>query len=242
MNTALNYTLTLAFAVFAFTLSGCDNDPLNTGGPDDINPIVDPEIGDPEKDPTPAEGEGEGEGEPEPEPGDGFAESTGAKVVWKRAAVLNRDLSRALEIPRDELCIELDGRDCFADVHLAPLGGHDPIDLAQYEGLGQPSRLTPIALERVALAACQKRFDLDVNLSGAGQPPVVFTFPLTFEAVTLEDTASLADTLYPRLFARRATDDERATLDSLVDDGISKRDAALMSCFALVSSSETLFF
>lgn len=206
---------------------------------------------------TPVAGEGEGEGEASAGEGEGeggdegegevlppppFAISTKNRVAWKRHRAFESDLLAGLALEKQELCNELGLYSCIDFVHTVPLGGNEPFAKSQYEPLPSPTVTTPIAVDRVALSGCTARVDKD-----AAGPAVVFVgLDLAAGSVDEEDAAAAVDALGPRLLSRRLTPDEVAAFADLRvdDDGadVSARDFAIVSCFAVATLSENLFY
>jgi outer membrane murein-binding lipoprotein Lpp len=167
-------------------------------------------------------------------------------VQWKRAAAVERDLMRALELSSEQLCREVGVAPCVSQVHLVALGGHDPYGLGLYESLAAPLATTPIALDRVVLSGCAARADLDRD---AGNAAVVFTgFDLAAVTPAGDDprVAAMVTELYHRLLAREPLVAEIETLGELtIDDAgepIGGRDFAVLACYAIATTTEFLFF
>jgi hypothetical protein len=185
--------------------------------------------------------EGEAEGEaPAIEP------SSDPDLQWKRAAAVEHDLTRALELTTDQLCLEVGIAPCVSQVHLVALGGHDPFGLGLYQSLAAPLATTPLALDRVALSGCAARADLDRE---AGNAAVVFKgLDLGAPAPAADDPklAAMVTELYHRLLARDPLATEIETLGQLtVDDAgepIAGRDFAVLACYAVATTTEFLFF
>lgn len=171
-----------------------------------------------------------------------FAISTRNRLAWKRPRALESDLAAALTLQPSELCSELGLYSCIDFVHLVPLGGNEPFSKSQYEPLPSPTVTTPIALDRVALSACTVRVDKDIALA-----PVVFG-GLDFGADDVDDDAAavVLDVLGKRLLGRLLTPGEIEEFTALTvdDDGaaVSPRDFAILSCFAVATLSETIFY
>jgi hypothetical protein len=186
--------------------------------------------------------------------GGGGSEDTGAEELqraqrgelqWKRNAALQRDLMRALELPEDGVCNELGRGSCTREIHHISLGGADPLSIGLYEPLPDTLVSTPIVLDRVVMSACANRATLD-----RGGQPVVFT-DLDLGAAAApaaEDDAFTATVtaLYRRLLSRDPEPHELTTLGGLTVDGdgkpVSAHDFAVLTCFAIGTSSEFLFF
>lgn len=176
----------------------------------------------------------------------GLEPSSDPDVQWKRAAAVERDLMRALELTSDQLCLEVGVAPCVSQVHLVALGGHDPYGLGLYESLAAPLATTPIALDRVVLSGCAARADLDRE---AGDAAAVFTaFDLGAAAPGGDDpqVAAMITELYHRLLARDPLATEIEALGELTLDEagapIGGRDFAVLACYAVATTTEFLFF
>jgi hypothetical protein len=184
--------------------------------------------------------------EPEPVPTE-IAPSNRNDLQWKRHHAVQQDLMQALALDATQVCTELGERSCTEEVHLVPLGGHDPFGLGLYESLDEPLVTTPLALDRVVLSACGTRVDLD---EAAGQGSAV-----VFTALDLAAPAPAGDTdgfrltvrdLYRRLLARDPAEAELEALRELtVDDAgtpVLGAEFAKMACFAIGTTTEFLLF
>lgn len=168
-----------------------------------------------------------------------YAVSQGRSVLWKRYAALERDLMRALDLGRDELCRELGERSCIRDVHLIALGGNDPFG----SGIHRPSpdtlATTPIVIDRVLLSACSAaaaKGTVFAELDLAGPAPAA-------GAPVVDATTR---TLFRRLLARDPEPSELAVVASLLDPAAedapqSAREFAVLACLVVGSSLEFLF-
>lgn len=169
--------------------------------------------------------------------------STRNHLIWKRHHAVEQDFARALELPAEDLCTELGAFNCIRDVHLAALGGNDPFGQGLYEPLESPLVTTPLALDRIALAACGARVERD-RLSA-----VVFTqLDLAGEAPQADSEAFMATitTLYQRFLGRdpEPTEAEHIT-ELLVDDAgapVSASAFAHLACFTVATTTEFLYF
>ncbi|MBI2372408.1 MAG: hypothetical protein HYV07_00280 [Deltaproteobacteria bacterium] len=176
----------------------------------------------------------------------GLTPSETPRLKRKNVDVLRRDLADGLAIPPAQLCRELDKFDCFDAVHKIPLGGVEPYVLGIYEPLPESASSSPIATDRVVLASCRERVDVDI----AGDI-VIFELPVDGAAMTegarLAARASL-DRLYQRLLRRRAEPRELDHLMALYSDveasGESRpsRSWAILACFVVGTSLEALFY
>jgi len=178
-----------------------------------------------------------------------MAPSTKNALVWQRGTVLKRGLAKALFVPEEDLCKELDRFDCADTAHQVPLGGNDAFVKGQYEPLKAPGATTAIAFDRLALSACATAVSLE---SGRPAPFLFRGHALTDDRLdpssteAIEGARFLAVELYKRLHARAPRDAEVNELLTLLTDdegqGISGRDYAVLSCFAVAATTETLFF
>jgi hypothetical protein len=180
--------------------------------------------------------DGKGKLGPEPE-----------RLQWKRGDALQNDLMTALELGANDVCKELGGQSCV-DAHRVPLGRSDPYGTALYAPVARPLATTTIAGERVTLAACTRRAELDRE----GSPKVYTMVDLHTGALDLDDDVVAAgvreqlDMLYQRLLGREATADEQEFALELArgPDGkaLSGLDFAKLACFAVASTTEFTLF
>jgi hypothetical protein len=180
---------------------------------------------------------------PEP-PEPAQAPSSTPRVKFKGPTRLANDLSRALELDRDELCHELSSYDCF-ETHNIALGGVEAYDLGVHEPLDEPGVSSPIAADRIALSACGERAALDFGDPGAA---VVFVEiandPAQADPESLEAAGAR---LYRRLLRREPEARELGALVAFYDeipttDPARAESWAHLSCFALATMLENLFY
>jgi hypothetical protein len=166
-------------------------------------------------------------------------------VQWKRAAVIEADLSRALALSTDELCKELGDKNCIREVHLVPLGGNEPYVSGLMKPSVEPLATTPAVIDRVLLSACSTRAERDAH--GRAE---VFTKLKFDQPLPAADDPAIRDTvveLYRRLLARDPSMDELklvAALAEPADDepALEPPEFAALACFSIGSSTEFLFF
>lgn len=166
--------------------------------------------------------------------------SAKSRVKRKSPALLARDLEQSLDLPRAELCQELGSHDCF-EAHNVLLGGVEPYELRIDEPLG-PTVAAPLAVDRIVLSACGERAARDfADPAGA----VLFAEVAGPAAPDDEARAAVARRLYERLLARPATS---AEIDALVGfhaelgAGAQPRDWAQLTCYAVATTTEFLFY
>ncbi len=232
-------TLLSIVTLAGFALTGCEAKTNNNPGSDmGVTPGAD--MGTPPPPPGPP---------PPPPPPNGFAESSKSIVKFKANERLAFDVSQALSIPLNEVCNELGAYSCTGLVHRVSLGGVEPYNLNLNEPLPSTTITTPIAVERVALYACERRAQLDMDdLANA----TIFTnLPVQDGALSdIEDPAVTAaiDTLYKRVVLRAPTDAEvnhlKGFYQTLVDDNEPNpaKAWATLSCFTVLSTMEALFY
>ncbi|MEM9187816.1 MAG: hypothetical protein AAGF12_01470 [Myxococcota bacterium] len=173
------------------------------------------------------------------------AEAPPESLAWKRVDAFIADLQRGLELDGAEFCQEL-GRQDFpcATVHRVPLGGNDPIFLAQYEPVRSPLSTTAVAVERVALIACQNAVARDATTRRvfADLPPSERVLGEGDVEAVREQTSAL----YRRLLGRDPTGDELGVIASLGADDTgaprSVRDFDTLSCLAIATTTENLLY
>lgn len=178
-----------------------------------------------------------------------MARSTRGALVWKRGPALANGLSAALVVPVEDLCRELGRFDCVGLAHQVPLGGNDAFVKGQYQPLIEPGATTAVAFDRLALSACSVAVELDRGR------PAGFIFrghalddvPLNPSDPAVQEGARFVGAeLYRRLHGREPRAPEQdALLELLTDDegrGTSGLDFAKLACFAVASTTETLFY
>ncbi len=163
---------------------------------------------------------------------------------------LTLDFAVALSLPPEQVCNELGQYPCTTAVHTVALGGVDPYGLGFYEPLPHTGATTPIAVDRVALAACIRRVTLDVSSPSEA---------VIFGGIGLDAQGRLTNregepvknaitSLYQRALLRDPTQNEVGTLVQLAADIEASgspapgQDWMKSACFAVLSSAESVFF
>ncbi len=181
-----------------------------------------------------------------PPPQQPVAVSPQPKIKFKGHRRWRNDLARALALDEREVCNEMGQYSCTELVHRIALGGSAAEDLGFYTPLPTSTITSPIAADRVALSACIKRVDLDLQ----SQEPVIFTGPAPMEDGHREE---IIHALYRRLIQREAAPHEVTYFVELlyrdvtslapeVSLAASARDWAVLSCFVVATSMESLFY
>jgi len=182
----------------------------------------------------------------DPVPTERVAASRLARVKYKSGARYANDLAAALDLPRDAVCRELGRYDCVDEVHRIVLGGVEPYTLGVREPLPSIAVTAPIAQDRVALAACTERVERDL---AASEP--VFLTTLDVGAPTPEQLEATARRIYDRILGREATPDEISALAEFhstvtgepgESGATATRDWAVLSCFMVATTLESIFF
>jgi hypothetical protein len=178
------------------------------------------------------------------------APSSRNNLRFKNPEQLTAHFAAALSLPPEQVCNELGQYPCTSSVHTVALGGVEPYGLGFYEPLPFTGVTTPIAVDRVALAACGQRVTLDVTTPSAA---------VIFGGIKLDPQGRLASregapvknaitALYQRALLRDPTEAEVGTLVQLATDIESTgsvtpgRDWMKAACFAVLSSAESVFF
>ena len=179
-----------------------------------------------------------------PEPVEALVPSQRPRVKFKGGARWSTDLSRSLDIRREELCKELGEYDCVSVVHKITLGGVEPYSM----GIDKPVEIAPViaplATDRVALSACDIRAERDLeDLSSA----VLFKEMPAEGEPSAEQLEAMGTRLVERLLRREAKAGEVGELVAFweevkADSDDPRRDWATLSCFALATSVESLFY
>ncbi len=226
------------FKRFAKTAMVCVGLLALPGCPDDTQPTTPPGTGG-----GGAGGDGQG----------GYAEgppaSPKAIVRFKAGKRMKEEISRALLVDPDQLCRELGKFDCFG-IHQVVLGSPDAFFAGIYEPLPDTTTTTPLAVDRVVLAACNRRADLDMDPTAEG---LIFKRIPTADHRILDiegpEVTDAIQTLYRRALGRDAKDGEithhrqlYADLDAVGTSTTLSRDWATLSCFSVFTSMEALFY
>ena len=161
-------------------------------------------------------------------------------LIWKRYRAFEQGLMAGLELGKDQLCMEAGQYSCVDKVHLTALGGNEPFDNAQHERPERPSVLTPVAVERILLAACSERARLDQQ-AGPSAARVFKHFDLNGAAATAEQIKPQVTELYQRLLARDPSDAELSMAATAADKFSSAANLAIGLCFAVGTSAENIF-
>lgn len=162
----------------------------------------------------------------------------GLDLVWKRYRAFEHGLVEGLGLKKNDFCMEIGKQTCIDQTHLTVLGGNEPYKAGQFDRSQAPSVLTAIAVDRVVLAACSQRLEMDRK---AGASAIVFKhFPLAGAAPSSAQVSLLTKELYQRILARNPEEAEIKAVTTLGGQGLSNDRLALMLCFAIASSSENI--
>ena len=176
----------------------------------------------------------------QPEAPEEAAVSRKLRVIQKTGTVWGRDLAAGLGLAETELCRELGVSDCITGAHRITLGGVEPERLGIDRPLEHPPVSAPIAADRVAIAACARRYALD------REGPSVLFGPV-LGADTVESRTTVAENLIRRLLTRHPTADDVQVLLALhtrlapVATDLT-RDWSVGACVVVATSTEALFY
>lgn len=179
--------------------------------------------------------------------------STKAKVRFKGGERIIADLARAFKMDTPEerkaLCREL-GQDTLTctskNAHGVVLGGVAPYRQSVRKPWEDPPVIAPIAMDRVALSACQTRTQKDFD-----KPDEARFFGALAKATGEGDEASRKDAvtkLYRAILLRDPTDKEQAAFVGFWDKVKAgnakkpKQDWSVLVCYGIVTSIEFLFY
>ncbi len=184
-------------------------------------------------------------------PGGGGGGGPSAGVVSKKGRLKFRaggrlagDLAEALALPREEVCRELGAYDCAA-VHNVVLGGVEPYGASIYEPLPKRAVPTALAVDRLALSACDRRAELDFADPGAA---VVFGELAADPQMGDAAIEAVSARLYTRVLRREARPDEARALADFGRElrgelgAEAPRRFAALGCFAVATTAEALFY
>ena len=186
----------------------------------------------------------------EPKPDPTTLTSPKARVRMKNGQRLQKELARTLAAPENAICQELGQYDCFG-IHSVVLGNADAFGSGLYQPLPASTSTTPMAVERVVLAGCSQRAAYDLANPGSAEifHDLAMNADGTLESVDEPSVADAVDTLYKRGLSRRATQSEIDHLKQLYRDVESSaesaqaaQDWATLSCFAVLTTMEFLFY
>lgn len=172
-----------------------------------------------------------------------------ANVKFVGAQRLAKQVGRALDIPPNEICLELGSFDCFG-LHAIALGGTDAFGAGIYEPLKSTTATTPIAVDRVVLAGCIRRVDAD--LAEPASAVLFGDLPIDdgkLADVDAEPVGAAIERLYQRGLSRSAKEHEVAASRQLYTDIAASgktqapaRDWAVLTCLATLTTMESLFY
>ena len=145
----------------------------------------------------------------------------------------------ALELPKNQVCNELGQFSCVDTVHLTLLGGNEPFINGQHERAERPTVLTPLAVERIVLASCTERLNLDK--ANPAQKLVFKQIDLSGANVSVEQAKAQATELYRRFYGRDPSADEINRVSEVVKIAVTPEKVALGLCFTIGSSLENVF-
>lgn len=173
------------------------------------------------------------------------------RVKFRDGERFARDLSEALNLPRDSVCKELSQYDCVGDAFRIVLGGVEPETLGVDQPLEKAALTAPIALDRVALSACSTRVAKDL----AEPASAVLLRPGALKGGKKQpDKAWMKATaagVYDRVLRREATAEEVSRLVGFYSEvsadrtgpaADSVKDWVALSCFAVATSLEGAFY
>jgi len=167
-----------------------------------------------------------------------------ANLRFKGGQRLRADYAQVLGLTPDQVCTELGRFDCVDDVHTVALGGVNPYVRGLYEPQPNTTVTTPLAVERMALSACNAAVDRDL----AGDAEVFVDLEPAGIDPGGEALGNIVVTLYRRTVLRDPTFEELGHLRQLHRDiaahGAERPGRAwgVLACFAVLTTMEALFY
>ena len=170
-------------------------------------------------------------------------------LQFKKFDQLREELARILELEAESVCRELGRYSCTDEAHRVVLGGAKAIEGNIYWGDPSPGPTTPIAFERVVLAACRRRAELEV---ASVRESRAFFEVVEVEHGTLDPedpkVTSAMQQLYRRGLLRDPTPAEVEAMEALYADieAVNQLDPAMTwfqaVCAGVLSSTEFAFY
>ena len=173
--------------------------------------------------------------------------ATDAHIKFKDGDRYLRDLSVALNLPRESICKELSQYDCYTDAFRIVLGGMEPYGIRALEPIAEASLTSPIALDRVALRVCSARVAEDMKDT---QKAVLYVAPPSKNREKNWEKTMVAK-LYDKLLQREPLTEETARMMEFYSTVAAKhagtpadaaRDWVVLGCFSVASSLESVFY
>ena len=167
-------------------------------------------------------------------------------VNFKRGRRYGNDVAQALALDEATLCRELGQFDCVDFVHRVALGDPEPYAAGMYEPLQVTTTSTTLVVERVVMAGCTQRVDADLADPGNA---VIFA---GIDAAAIDkdspEVEAATTSLYRRALLRDPKDAEKAFVRDFYDEVVLSspaqpgREWAVLSCFAVLTSTEAVFY
>lgn len=174
------------------------------------------------------------------------AGSLDPRLKFKDGARLQRQLATAFNLPLEEICKELSTYDCNDQAFLITLGGMEPQRMLAYVPLEEAALAAPIAVDRVVMHACVKRVDMDfANPQTALLTPVASKAPRPDRSWRRATVQRVYDALIGREPSKVETDELVAAYEDLARGrpaADAARDWSVLTCFAVGTSVENLFY
>lgn len=157
-------------------------------------------------------------------------------LQFKKFDQIEHGLARILDLELDEVCVELGRYPCTREAHRVVLGGSKGHLANIYTGDPDPGPTTPLAAERVVLAACGLRVERDRGLKAdaiLADADRVHAF---------EDAEPGLERLYHRALLRPITERERAAFSAAFDDAADADTFLRAACAGVLTATEFLLY
>jgi len=174
------------------------------------------------------------------------------QIRFKGAHRLKAEIANTLAIAPNEVCNELERFDCISLVHPISLGGVEPYVSNLYEATEDTTISAPMIVERIGLQACYRRYEMD-SVAGA-EPHLFVSLPTEETGLRLMDVdapeVEAVITHYFQTILRRSPTAEELNdfktlytrIETHPDTSHPVAEWSQMSCFALLTSIEFLFY
>jgi hypothetical protein len=173
-----------------------------------------------------------------------------SRTKFKRNLRLENDMAEALGLSTEQLCNELGINSCARVVHSVALGAPDPYQLGLFEGVDQMGVTAPIAVDRMALSGCSQRVASD--FASPGSALIFRNLPVDGTGRLSAPNGSEATAAVTELYHRALQRDPTAAELSMHTDFYAQvesagsaqpaQDWATLSCFAVLTTLEALFY
>ncbi len=184
------------------------------------------------------------------EPDTNVAKSSKAVLRFKGPERLENDIAQALGLDPAKVCAELGLYSCTSVVHTVSLGGVEPYASGVYDTPPFTGVSASSAVDRVTLSACRQRVEADLTTPAEALifKDIELTPAGAVKDINSTPVRNALDMLYQRVLLRKPRQSEVQLLKALAPDiealggARAGADWMLMTCFATLSSTESILY